>query len=102
MAAKAKNWPSSGFSALADSMALSMCRLDLAAEVAYLLLGMPCHFVKVHARYYEDYVGFARSYYRGKHFPMYQIIWPSNGGHYPWTPKASAVFKEWQPVLGRP
>lgn len=78
------------------------CRLDLAAADAYLLLGMPCHFVKVHARYYEDYDGFARSYYRGKHFPMYQIIWPSNDGHYPWSPKASAVFKEWQPVLGRP
>lgn len=66
----------------------------------YLLLGMPCYFVKVHARYYEDYVGFARWYYRGKHFPLYQIVWTSNDGHYPWSPEAPTVFNGWQPLLG--
>jgi Domain of unknown function (DUF4262) len=51
-------------------------------------------------RYYHDYVGFARWYYRGKPFSLYQIIWPSNDGHYPWSPHAPESFKEWQPVLG--
>jgi hypothetical protein len=50
--------------------------------------------------YYHDYVGFARWYYRGEHFPMYQIVWPSNDGYFPWSPYASDTFKEWQPVLG--
>jgi hypothetical protein len=30
----------------------------------------------------------------------YQIIWPNNDGHYPWSPSATKAFKEWQPVLG--
>jgi hypothetical protein len=74
---------------------------DLPDPDAYLLLGMTCRFVEVHTRYHEDNVGFARWYYRGKHFPLYQIVWPSNYGHYPWSPKASKSFKQWQPVLGR-
>jgi hypothetical protein len=73
---------------------------DLEDAGTYLLLGISCRFIEVAQRYYEDHVGFARWYYRGKHFPMYQIIWPSNDGHYPWSPKASAVFKEWQPLSG--
>ncbi len=51
-------------------------------------------------RNYHDYVGFARWYYRRQHFPLYQIIWPSNDGHYPWSERALGSFKEWQPVLG--
>jgi hypothetical protein len=75
-------------------------RLDLTGDHPYRLVGMPCYFIEVAQRHYEDYVGFARWYYRGRHFPMYQIVWPSNDGHYPWSPKASTVFKEWQPLLG--
>ena len=63
---------------------------------------MSCCFIKVDARYYEDYVGIARWFYRGKHFPLYQIVWPSTDGHYPWCSNASKPFKEWQPVLGQP
>jgi Domain of unknown function (DUF4262) len=60
----------------------------------------PCCFVEVPERHYHDYVGFARWYDRGKPFPLYQIIWPSNDGHYPWSPHAPDSFKERQPVLG--
>ena len=74
---------------------------DLTDPCPYLLLGMTCRFVEVHTRYYEDYVGFARWYYRGKHFPLFQIVWPSNDGHYSWSPHASKPFKEWQLVLGK-
>ena len=49
--------------------------------------------------YYHDYVGFARWFYRGKHFPLYQIVWPNTDGHYPWHPHAPDSFKQWQPLL---
>ena len=75
-------------------------RLDLATTTVDLRPGTPCCFVEVSPRYYHDYVGFARLVLRGKHFPLYQIIWPSNDGYYPWSPGASEPFKVWQPVLG--
>jgi hypothetical protein len=75
---------------------------DLTDPTPYILLGIPCRFVEVAAHHYSDYVGFARWYYRGKHFPLYQIVWPSTDGHYPWHPQASEHFKAWQPVLGKP
>jgi hypothetical protein len=75
-------------------------RLDLAATIPDLLPGIPCCFVEVAARYYHDYVGFARWYYRRRHFPLYQIVWPNNDGHYPWSERAAESFNYWQPVLG--
>jgi hypothetical protein len=74
---------------------------DLTAS-PYLLLGMSCCFVTVDPRYYADYVGIAPWFYRGKHFPLHQIMWPSTDGHYPWSQNASKTFKEWQPILGEP
>ena len=68
----------------------------------YPILGSPCHFLKVNTRYYSDYVGFALWFYRKRQFPLYQIMWPGNDGHYPWDERASKPFKEWQPVLGEP
>jgi hypothetical protein len=59
-----------------------------------------CYFIEVAERYYPDYVGFARWYYRRREFPLYQLIWPNNDGHYPWEEDAPRSFKEWQPVLG--
>jgi len=68
---------------------------------AYTLLpGTPCYFIEVADRYYSDYVGFLKWYYRRRQFPLYQIIWPNNEGCYPWSPGATRAFKEWQPVLG--
>jgi hypothetical protein len=75
-------------------------RLDLTRTTLELLPHTQCCFIEVAERYYHDYVGFARWFYRGKHFPLYQIIWPSNDGHYPWSPHAPDSFKEWQPLLG--
>jgi hypothetical protein len=66
----------------------------------HLLLGMKCHFLKVNTRYYSDYVGFALWFYRKRHFPLYQVIWPDRDGSYPWHPHGPRFFKEWQPVLG--
>jgi Domain of unknown function (DUF4262) len=72
---------------------------DLTDRVDHLLLGIRCRFLKVLPRYYNDYVGFARWYYRKRHFPLYQIVWAGEGGLYPWLQNAPKRFKQWQPVL---
>lgn len=72
---------------------------DLTDPDGHLLLGLRCHLLEVNTRYYSDYVGFARWFYRKRHFPLFQIVWPNNDGLYPWDKNASSVFKEWQPVL---
>jgi hypothetical protein len=74
-------------------------RLDLTTPHLSLLPGITCRFLEVHTRYYQDYVGFARWFYRKRHFPLYQIIWPNSDGLYPWDSSAPKSFKEWQPVL---
>lgn len=66
----------------------------------YAVLGIRCQFLEVPTRYNADYIGFARWFYRKRHFPLYQIVWPSHDGHYPWDTLASRALKEWQPVLG--
>jgi hypothetical protein len=38
-------------------------------------------------------VGFARWYHRGHHFPLYQLIWPNNDGHYPRSEHASEILQ---------
>lgn len=75
-------------------------RLDLSAATDELLVGYSCCFVEVPTSKYFEHVGFARWYYRGNGFPLYQIVWPSRDGHFPWHPKASEEFKQCQPVLG--
>jgi hypothetical protein len=73
---------------------------DLKLPTLDLIPGIPCLYREVSTRYYQDYVGYARWFYRKRHFPLYQIIWPNNEGHYPWDPHAPRPFKEWQPLLG--
>ena len=77
-------------------------RPNLEAPHNKLLPGSICHFIEVYPRYYPDYVGFARRYYRKRTFPLYQIVWPNDDGHYPWDEAAPHGFKEWQPLLGSP
>lgn len=77
------------------------CTPDLTDPDDYLLLGLRCLFLEVNTRYYSDYVGFARWFYRKRHFSLYQIVWQNNDGLYPWDYGAPQCFKEWQPILGR-
>ena len=76
-------------------------RVDLSQPASDLIPGSTCFLLEVAAQHYHDYVGYARWFYRDKQFPHYQIVWPSNDGHYPWGPNAPKSFKEWQPVLGK-
>ena len=75
-------------------------RLDLTEPSDTLIPGVSVRFIQVAGRYYSDYVGFARWYYRKRNFPVFQIIWPNHDGHYPWSPQASKAFKEWSQCWG--
>jgi hypothetical protein len=77
-------------------------RPDLKATTGTLISGAQCHFLEVAERYYQDHVGFARWFYRKRHFPLYQVVWPNTDGFYPWDAGAPTSFKEWQPVLALP
>src|SRR5437899_8586697 len=56
-------------------------RIDLSKPTDELLERLSCHFVEVPKRHYHEHVGFARWYYQGNKFPLYQIVWPSREGH---------------------
>ena len=73
--------------------------LDLASPTEELLKGYPCCFAEVPASNYHEYVGFCRWFYRGNAFPLYQIVWPSRTGLFPWHPDATQEFKLAQPVI---
>jgi len=76
--------------------------LDLMQPTEDLLHGYSCCFVKVPKSEYHEHVGFARWYYEGDAFEVYQIVFPSREGHFPWHPEASESFRSSQPVLGYP
>ena len=72
---------------------------NFTAPTLDLIPGNTCHYLEVLSRYYPDYVGFSRWYYRKRHFPLHQIVWPNNDGLYPWDERADHAFKQWQPFL---
>jgi len=75
-------------------------RLDLRALNHALLQGYACCFIEVPKQAYYEHVGFARWYYQGDDFPLYQIVWPSRDAKFPWQRGTSAEFRRIQPVLG--
>lgn len=76
-------------------------RIDLSLPTDELIESGSCVFVEVGQSQYREHVGFARWYYQGDDFPLYQIVWPSKDGYFPWNAKASDSFRDWQPVLGQ-
>ena len=85
---------------LALDAARSGAITDFAATTDALLEGHPCAFVRVPQAQYRDVVGYARWYYGGNDFTLYQIVWPSRDGHFPWDAAASAAYCAGQPLLG--
>ena len=77
-------------------------RLDLALSSDELLNNAACCFVEAPKPMYRQYVGTAQWFYGGADFPLFQIVWPSRDGYFPWNELASEGFRQWQPVLGRP
>lgn len=73
---------------------------DLSLPTDELLNGYPCVFVQVPEVEYHEHVGYSRWYYEGNSFPLYQIVWPSKDGKFPWHAEASEAFRTTQTVLG--
>jgi hypothetical protein len=71
------------FSSVADSLRAGK-PLNLDMPNADLLEGYSCYFVEVPKRQYREYVGFGRWFYQGNSFPLYQLVWPSKTGFFPW------------------
>jgi hypothetical protein len=87
--------------------------LDLAAKAAAshnpipldqpsdrLINGFVCEFRKVPHSEYGNYVLSANWYYDDEEFPLYQLVWPSEEGLFPWHADATSAFRAEQPILG--
>jgi hypothetical protein len=74
--------------------------LNLSAPTDLLFEGPPCEIVRVPVLKYDRYVSICREYYNGYGFPMYQIVWPTLRGHFPWDAVAPESLRINQPVLG--
>jgi hypothetical protein len=57
-----------------------------------------CLIVEVEKKYYEDYFGQALAYYGHDNFPVYQIVYPTTKGIFPWEADFPKTLK--QPILG--
>ena len=75
--------------------------LDTDTPNEELLAGRSCVAVDVPGKHYAEFATSACWYYDGSQFPMYQIVWPSDQGLYPWHPNATDAFIRAQPVLGQ-
>ena len=76
--------------------------IDLTQPTDELVEGYPCVFVKVLESEYQEHVGYARWYYQGNGFGLYQVVWSDRQGRFPWHPGASQAFRANQPVMGSP
>lgn len=76
-------------------------RIDLASSHDELF-NNSCCFIEVPKQHYREYMGTARWFYGGSDFPLYQLVWPSRDGYFPWNELASDYLKHLQPVLGSP
>lgn len=74
--------------------------IPLDVPCADLIDDYECVFVKVPRSAYDEYVLSALWFHDGEDFPLYQIVWPSKAGHFPWHSAATESFKQWQPLLG--
>ncbi len=84
---------------IAANAAGSDTPLDLNQPTDALLDVYSCCFTEVPKTEYHEHVGYARWYYEGDDFTLYQVIWPCRSGFYPWHPLATAEFKRAQPVI---
>jgi hypothetical protein len=59
-------------------------------------------FRRVLREHYEEYFGWGRWLYKGDDFRVYQLIWPSTRGVWPWDPKAPHDYTYFIPILCEP
>jgi len=73
--------------------------IDLTQPTGALIENYSCCFAQVPTSEYQEHVGYSRWYYKGNDFPLYQIVWPSRTGVFPWHPQATREFRAAQPVI---
>jgi hypothetical protein len=66
-----------------------------------LIKGFDCYFTRVEKKYYDEYIGYAKWYFGGTHFPLTQCIYPTIYGVYPWQKQWPEENQKFQPVLGK-
>ena len=91
-----------GILGVAANAASSGDPIDLHTPTNRLLQGYSSVFVEVPRSEYEQYVLSAFWYYEDDSFPLFQIVWPSASGNFPWHPAEATSFAKAQPVLGVP
>jgi hypothetical protein len=85
--------------AIAADAAKSGAPIDLTQPTDALINDYLCCVVEVPASQYYEHVGYCRWYYQGNGFPLYQVVWPSRDGVYPWDQHATPGFRAAQPVI---
>lgn len=91
----------SAYGLLSDVATLAAKRhsIDMSRPVDKLLKNLPCYFIEVPAQERDRYALSARWYYEGLNFPMFQLVWPSQSGLFPWDYDDQSFIKD-QPILG--
>ena len=84
---------------IAANAAKSGTPLDLTQPSDALINDYLCCFGEVPLSEYYEHVGYCRWYYQGNRFPLYQIVWPSRDGLYPWDEQATPGLRAAQPVI---
>ena len=71
------------------------------ADTSYadFLEGFDVRFAPVSKAHYKEYFGWARWLYDGNDFRVYQLIWPSTEGVWPWDQNARPEYTWYIPLL---
>lgn len=64
-----------------------------------LLEGFACTFRTVSRKWYHDFFGYARWFYRSDEFPVLQCVWPDKDRLWPWDAGFNPRWRPKQPVL---
>lgn len=65
----------------------------------YTANGLPFFFAPVGEEHYNDYLGWAITYYARQSFPVLQVVWPDEASRFPWQPGFDERFRARQPLL---
>lgn len=65
-----------------------------------ILDNFQCAMVDVSTKHYNEYVGQAQNFYKGDGFPLFQCIYPTIKGIYPWEKNWPKDLQNIQPILG--
>lgn len=90
-----------GIFSLVQQAAAKFQPFDLGVATNDLIQGYSCVFVEIPQEHYMESVRLALWYYQGNDFPLFQVVWPSQHGLFPWHPDAPDSFRAAQPILGQ-